>query len=91
MVTRIRVDAEGRTREECERHLDAVFHLLRQNQNMFVYTGSGSVNTGTSHYLLPAETEFVEEVYESQISDYGAIHWKGRRILRFIEADDETR
>ena len=41
MVTRVRVDAEGSTRDEVEAHLNAVFQPLFQNSvaHQFTFTG----------------------------------------------------
>lgn len=88
MVTRVRVDAEGDTREEVESHLNAVFQLLFQNSvtTQFTFVGPGYTSQPYGpQAVIPRESEFVEEVYESQISDHGVIRWKGRRILRFVE------
>lgn len=88
MVTRVRIDAEGDSRDEVEAHLNGAFQLLFQNSvaQQFVFTGPAyqSMPYGPAP-VVPRESEFVEEVYESAIRDSGAIYWKGRRTLRFIE------
>lgn len=86
MVTRIRVDAEGFTQEECKEHINAVFALLHQNSmSVSMSFGSGQeVVTASSVPVVSGETEFLEEVYETQITEHGAIHWKGRRVIRYL-------
>jgi len=93
MVTRVRIDAEGRTRDECEANLTAAFQLLFQNSvtTSFQFVGPAFVSEPYGPTaVIPRESEFVEEVYESCISEMGAIRWKGRRTLRFVpsEADE---
>lgn len=88
MVTRVRVDAEGSTRDEVEQHLNAVFQLLFQNSVASQYTFTGPSYTSQPYGptpVVPRDSEFIEEVYESQITEHGAIRWKGRRVMRFIE------
>jgi hypothetical protein len=93
MVTRVRIDAEGQSREEVEVHLNAAFQLLFQNSVSANYTFVGA---GFSSYpfgpiqVVPRESEFIEEVYESDVQDNGGIHWKGRRILRFFGGPEEN-
>lgn len=87
MVTRVRIDAEGRTRDEVEAHLNAAFQLLYQNSATMQFTFAGPGFTSQPFgptAVVPRESEFVEEVYESDITTYGPIHWKGRRTMKFI-------
>lgn len=90
MVTRVRIDAEGRTRDECEANINAAFQLLHQNSVSTQFTFVGSAFTSEPFgpmQIIPRESEFVEEVYESMISEIGAIHWRGRRVMRFVESE----
>ena len=86
MVTRVRVDAEGASSEEVRMHLDAVFQMLRQDFTNYTYTGGGYIPPPAQR-SLPAESEFVEEVYETSIHEGGVIRWKGRRTVRYIHPD----
>lgn len=94
MVTRVRIDAEGQTRDEVEVHLNAAFQLLFQNSvaGQFTFYGSGFTSYPFGPIqVVPRESEFVEEVYESDIHpETGAIHWKGRRVLRFFGGPEEN-
>lgn len=87
MVTRVRIDAEGMTRDEVEAHLNAAFQLMHQNSvaTQFTFTGPGYQSTpfGPTQ-VVPRESEFVEEVYESDIAPHGAIRWRGRRTIKFV-------
>jgi hypothetical protein len=91
MVTRVRVDAEGGTRDEVETHLNAVFQLLFQNSVASQFTFTGPAYTSQPYgptAVVPRESEFVEEVHESAIrEESGVIYWKGRRTLRFLDPD----
>lgn len=92
MVTRVRIDAEGQSRDEVEAHLNAAFQLLFQNSVTahFTFVGSGftSYPFGPTA-VVPRASELVEEVYETDIKQNGAIHWKGRRTLRFMLSTEE--
>lgn len=92
MVTRVRIDAEGSTRDEVEAHLNAAFQILHQNSITTQFTFVGPAFTATPMgpvQIVPRESEFIEEVYESDITRHGAIHWKGRRTLRFNPSPEE--
>lgn len=99
MVTRVRIDAEGSTTEEVLKNLDAAFAEILNKKPWGVWTFSGT-NVGSSMQVqplgtsssavasvFPTETEFVEEVIESVIADNGAIHRRGRRVLKFVRSD----
>jgi hypothetical protein len=87
MVTRVRIDAEGESRDEVETHLNAAFQLLFQNSvsTHFTFVGSGFTSQPFGPVqVVPRASEMVEEVYETDIQENGGIHWKGRRVLRFF-------
>lgn len=94
MVTRVRIDAEGQSRDEVEVHLNAAFQLLFQNSvsTNYQFVGAGFVSYPFGPIqVVPRESEFIEEVYESEIHpETGAIHWKGRRVLRFFGDPEEN-
>lgn len=94
MVTRVRIDAEGQSREEVETHLNAAFQLLFQNSvsTSYTFVGSGFVSYPFGPIqVVPRESEFIEEVYESAVhEETGAISWKGRRVIRFFGGPEEN-
>lgn len=92
MVTRVRIDAEGATRDEVELHLNGAFQLLFQNSitTQVSFSGPGFISQPFGPLqVIPRESELLEEVYETDIKQNGAVHWKGRRTLRFTLSREE--
>lgn len=81
-VVRVRMDSEGRALEHARSALDdgfaILFHAIRQALD------AGTLRNEEGDPILSLETEFPEDVYESQVrEESGAVFYAGRRVVKF--------
>lgn len=84
-IVRVRMEAEAPELESCRMALNAGFMVIHGA----IIRAAESSQADTFSEVFSRETEFGEEVFESQVRPSGAIFYRGRRTISFVEAAED--
>lgn len=89
-IVRVQMHAEAPSLEECQRALNAGFMTIHGSIIQRLESTAAPVAVGGGYSdVFSRETEFGDEVFESQVRpDTGAIFYRGRRTISFVPPYD---